>query len=74
MTVRSTKVVRQSAKSRICPPMTGAMMGAKPFTIMRIAKNRVSSAPSQTSRAIARAMTMPLAPAKPAQKRKKRKR
>ncbi len=64
---------RQEAKSSTCPPMTGAMIGARPLTIMRIAKKRVSSGPSQTSRAIAREMTMPLAPAKPMRKRNVRK-
>jgi len=49
------------------------MIGASPLTIMRIAKKRVSSGPSATSRAIAREMTMPLAPAKPIRKRKARK-
>ena len=53
--------------------MTGAMTGASPFTIMRIAKKRVSSGPLQTSRAIAREITMPLAPEKPMRKRNARK-
>ena len=74
MSVNKTKVARQFAKRRICPPITGAIMGANPLTIMSTEKNRVSSEPSQTSRAIAREITIPLAPAKPAKKRKKRKR
>ena len=73
MSVSKTNVARHDAKSRICPPITGAKIGARPLTIMSTAKNRVSSAPSHTSRAIARAITMPLAPAKPAKKRKNRK-
>ena len=69
----STKMPRQSEKSSTWPPMTGARMGARPLTIMRMAKKRVSSTPSATSRAMARAMTMPLAPAKPMRKRSTRK-
>ena len=54
-------------------PTTGAAIGASPLTSIRMAKNRVSSGPSATSRAMARAMTMPLAPLKPCRKRNTRK-
>ena len=74
MTVSNTKTPRQLVRLSTCPPMIGERIGARPLTAMRMAKNFVRSVPSQRSRAIAREMTMPLAPEKPWMKRMTRKR
>ena len=71
-TVSTKKMPCQDVKRRICPPRTGAAIGARPFTIMRIAMKRMSSGPSHTSLAMAREMTMPNAPESPMMKRKTR--
>ena len=73
MAASTAKTMRHEEKTRSCPPATGARIGASPFTSMRMDKKRVSSTPSATSRAMARAMTMPLAPANPCRKRSARK-
>ena len=73
MTASTAKMMRHEEKARIWPPATGARIGASPFTSMRMAMKRVSSTPSATSRAMAREMTRPLAPAKPCRKRSARK-
>ena len=71
---RKMKIPCQSVKRRTCAPATGAAIGARPFTIMRSAMNCISAGPSTTSRATARAITMPKAPESPCKKRKARKR
>lgn len=45
--------------------MTGAKIGAIPFTNIKIEKNRVNAGPLHTSLAIARAITIPAPPENP---------
>ena len=49
--------------------MIGAMIGANPKTITSREKKRAASAPAKRSRTIARATTMPAAPATPCRSR-----
>ena len=70
MRTRSQNMPCQEKNRNIRPPMTGDRIGAMPFTSMSIEKNRVSAGPLHTSRATARAMTMPTPPEKPWTKRK----
>ncbi|SCD73935.1 hypothetical protein GA0115246_105383 [Streptomyces sp. SolWspMP-sol7th] len=69
-TVRTRKMPRQSVKRRICPPMSGATIGATPEMSMSVEKNRAIASPSYRSRTTARAMTIPAAPARPWIRRK----
>lgn len=70
MTVRTTKMPRQSVIRRTWPPMRGATIGATPEISMRVEKKRAISTPSYRSRTTARAITMPAAPARPCIRRK----
>ena len=65
MTVSRTNTPSHVEKRKICPPMTGAKIGASPLTSISMEKNRVNAGPLQTSRAIALAMTIPAPPEHP---------
>ena len=56
---------RQSVTCSSSPPTSGARIGARPLTSMSRAKKRAAATPVCRSRTIARAMTMPAAPAAP---------
>lgn len=45
-TASRTNTPRHDIQSNICPPMTGASIGASPFTSIKREKNFVSSTPS----------------------------
>jgi hypothetical protein len=65
MTASTANTPRQVVKCSSWAPAIGATIGAVPLTMSSRAKNRASSSPSYRSRTMARAMTMPAAPAKP---------
>ena len=69
MTASTTNWPRQSANRAIWAPASGARIGARPVTSTMSENTRAASAPSNRSRTIARAITIPAAPARPCSSR-----
>ncbi len=63
------KVPRQEVKRSIWAPKSGARIGARPDIRVIEARKRIIATPSKRSRATARPMTSPAAPAAPWTKR-----
>ena len=61
----TTKIPRQDITRSAWPPTSGAKTGAVPITSISSEKTFAASSPLYRSRTIARAITMPTAPAMP---------
>ena len=61
---------RHDVTSRIAPPTVGARIGASGMIAPSVAYSRAASTPEYMSRTIARAITIPVAPAMPCSSRR----